>query len=994
MKNVSKFLIQRQFLMKASRLLCFLVCAFFLLSFTGFSQWSTNPAVNNIICNLSGEQAIPKIATCPNGDTYIGYFSNEGGNYNVRLQRLDPLGNILWAPNGILISANQQETWLTDWEMTCDAANHAILAFNDIRTGSTNVVGYRISPAGSFIWGANGIMLSNSTAFNVAPKVVSTIAGNIIFSWQADDVIILQKVNPAGILQWGPTGIALSSANSLSWPQLLPVGTDDVILKYFDDSGPPNAPTRHVYAQRYSSTGTAVWANAAEVSLAGGISAWTQIFPFINDGSDGFYIAWHDDRDNNQRSSTFVQHISNAGAVLYPANGVEASNLSSMNHYYPQLALPPGSADVFVYWNEMNALQSQWGIFGQKINTAGAVQWGGGGMTFIPVSTTNVYPYEARNSPTDMVVIYEEYANAIDGMIKAMRISPSGTMLWTPAQKDICTISSQKIHPVVNEFGNNQWIAAWEDTRNGNTDIYAQNIQLDGSLGPAFSGTISGTITLNGGTGNVTQVVVQAGSTTTNPDATGHYSMNVVTGTYTVTASLAGYNGASQSNVVVTINQTTTVNLTLIPVPAGYIQGTVSLVGGFGIITNVLVSAGTNTTHPDQFGHYTLQVTPGTFNVIASLAAYIPDTVYNVAVANQQTVTGIDLSLVLAPTNGLMTGTVTLNGGTGNVTQVVVSAGGGVATTNPNASGFYTLDLPAGNYDVTASLSGYATQMLIGIPVVVNQTTPNVNFSLVPVAGTGNIQGHVTISGASANVTLTDVTAGSYATHPDPAGNYDLVVPAGNYTVTAVHPYTTTQSNTNITVVSGQATTGVNFNLTVNRADMVCQAVSNLGWVMNDVEVIIQGPEGPYNGTILNDSLTFFHVPYGTYSGSATFMGGAPVLSDTAINANNHHLVFLFNIGGISKNEKPLTIQVIPNPANDESRIRFTLPVEGKWRLELIDARGKVMAGFQKQLNAGDQLLMLSELTGNSIIPGGIYCIRLTGEQGVSTVCKTIFPGR
>lgn len=60
---------------------------------------------------------------------------------------------------------------------------------------------------------------------------------------------------------------------------------------------------------------------------AGGISAWTQIFSFINDGTDGFYIAWHDDRDNNMLSSVFVQHISSAGTVMFQSNGVEASTL-------------------------------------------------------------------------------------------------------------------------------------------------------------------------------------------------------------------------------------------------------------------------------------------------------------------------------------------------------------------------------------------------------------------------------------------------------------------------------------------------------------------------------------------------------------------------------------------------------------------------------------------------------------------------------------------
>ena len=963
---------------------------FLLTSLNGFSQWSTNPAVNNTICGLSGEEAIPKIATCPNGDTYIGYFSNESGNYNVRLQRLDALGNILWVPNGILISTHSQETWLTDWDMTCDGANHAILAFNDIRTGNTNVVAYRISPSGGFVWGADGIMLSNTTAFNAAPKVVATSAGNIVVAWSADNVSIMQKLSPSGTLLWGPAGITISSANRITWPQLMPVGTDEIILKYFDDVGPVNAPTRHVLAQRYNASGTAVWSSPANVSLAGGISAWTQIFPFINDGSDGFYMAWHDDRDNNMRASVFVQHISNSGVVLYPTNGVEASSASSMNHYYPQLALPPGSTDVFVYWNEMNANQNNWGIFGQKINSAGVNQWGGTGMTFIPVSSTNVYPYEARNSPTDMIVIFEQYDNAINGQIKAMRISPSGAMLWTPAQKDICTVSSEKIHPVVNEFGNNQWIAAWEDTRNGNSDIIAQNIQLDGSLGPSFSGTIAGTITLNGGTGNVTQATVTAGTATAHPDATGYYSMVVPNGTYTVTASLSGYISSSQSNVVVTTNQTSTVNLTLIPVPTGYISGTVTIVNGFGILTSVTVSAGVTTTHPDQFGHYTLAVPPGTYDVIASLAAYIPDTVQNVTVANQQTINNVNLSLSLAPTNGLMTGTVTLNGGTGDVTQTIVSAGGGVATTSPNASGFYTLDLPAGNYDVTASLTGYAPQMLIGVPVVVSQTTANVNFTLVPLAGSGHIQGHVTIAGEPANVTLADVSAGGYSTHPDASGNYDLTVPAGTYTVTATHPYTTTQAISNVLVTSGQNTTGVNFTLTVNRADMICKAVSNLGQTLNNVTVVIQGPEGPYQGTILNDSLVFMHVPYGVFTGTATGFG-APVLSDTTINASNHRLIFVFYLDGTPERESGLSVKVVPNPAGNDSRVCFTLPVAGQWTMEIVDARGVTVTEISKHVDAGSYSLPLREVTMNNRLAAGIYCIRLRCDSGQAALCKMVY---
>lgn len=975
--------------------LILLLLALFILPLSLLAQWSTNPAVNNTICNLSGEQAIPKVATCANGDTYIGFFSNEAGNYNVRLQRLDVQGNLMWAANGILISQHPQESWLTDWDMTCDVANHCILVFNDIRTGNTNIVGYRISPAGAFVWGTNGIQLSNSAAFNVAPKVTATAAGNAIVVWQADNVCIIQKISPAGALQWGTNGITLTSANRMSWPQLLPVGADEVILKYFDDAGSTMYPTRHVFAQKYSASGAPVWGSPAAISTAGGISSWTQIFPFINDGNDGFYIAWHDDRDNNMRASVFVQHIGPSGNLLFPADGVEASNVSSMNHYYAKLALPTGSSSVFVYWNEMNGDQNQWGIFGQKINSTGVVQWAPAGMSFIPVSTTNVYPYEARKSPTDMVLFYEEYAGAVSGLIKAMRISTTGTFLWTPAQKTMCSVLSEKVHPAVNEFANNQWIATWEDDRSGNKDIYAQNIQLNGDLGPVVitTGTIAGIITLSGGTGNVTQVVVQAGTTTTNPDATGHYSMVVSTGTYTVTASLNGYYPASQSNVVVTTNQTTTVNLTLNHIPAGTIEGNVALVGGSGIITAVLVSAGSQVTSPNSSGHYSLSVAPGTYNVIANLPAYIPDTVFNVSVADAQTVTGVDLTLNLAPTNGLITGTVTLNGGSGNVTQADVFAGG--ATVHPDATGFYILDLPAGNYDVICSLTGYITQMQISVPVVVGQTTPDIDFSLVPSATAGNITGHITITGAPADVTLTDVTAGGYATHPDAAGNYNLALPAGTYSVTAMHPYTNSVTTDNVVVVASQTTTGVDFTLTVNRADMMCKAVDQFGAPLHFVDVVIEGPEGPYTGTITYDSLIFLHVPYGTFNGTADWQMYGPSYCDTVIDAANHYMIFHFVITGIDqKLISGAEIKVNPNPAQPDSRIDFIITQTGSVSFDLITMQGKIVSTFRMNFSqTGNNSIELKEIVGNKHLQKGLYLLRMYQENREIQSCRFLFKG-
>ncbi len=448
------------------------------------AQWSDDPTQNSPIALASGEEAIPKVATSVNGFTYISWFSNESGNYNVRLQKLDVFGNNLWADEGLLVSDNPAMTWLTDWDMTVDQEDYAILAFQDIRNGDNDVFAYRISPDQEFVWGTDGIEMSTGPAFDASPKVCVTNSGNAVFAWQADDVVILQKISPTGIKLWGENGMTLSGSNTFSWPQLLPVSDDDVILKYFEDSGPIWAPTRHVFAQRYDSDGNAVWDTETTISNAGGISAWTQVFSFINDGNDGFFIAWHDDRDFNNLSSVFVQQVSSDGQVLLGDDGTEASTMAGRHNFYPYLALPEGSDEIFVFWNEMDGDQNNRGIYGQKISESGDRLWTDNGKAFIEISSTNVYPFAASQSDMNMMVFYEQYFDGLNAGIYTMQIDSDGEFVWENDFVVMSTVQSEKVHPVAGHMYNDQWIAVWEDSRNGGRDIYGQNIKIDGTLGP------------------------------------------------------------------------------------------------------------------------------------------------------------------------------------------------------------------------------------------------------------------------------------------------------------------------------------------------------------------------------------------------------------------------------------------------------------------------------------------------------------------------------
>ncbi len=446
-------------------------------------QWSSNHAQNTKLTSLNGEQVIPKIARSPNGNYYIGYFSLENGNYVVRLQLLSSQGNVLWQNNGILVSSHPSMTWLTDWDMTADVNDHAILVWQDIRTGNNNIVAYRISPDGQFEWGPDGILLSNNNGFNVSPKVAALPGGDIVVAWQSGNVIYRQRLNPQGQKLWGHEGIILSGAGTYSWPQLLPAGNDEVFMKYFIDIGPAWAPVRNLYVRRFNLQGSDVWPGATEIFNLGNITSWTQILPMIPDGNGGFYISWHDYSFNGNAATPRVNQVSGSGLLNYGVNGLPTSLLHTSNQFNPMPAKIAGDNNIYSFWTETNMNQNLWGIFGQKTAPDGTMLWGETGKEIIPVSSQNVRILFVEAESDGIVIFFEQAYSTTQSSLRAIRLNDNGTAVWSH-HAIISSANSGKGKVVFAPFAGGQWALAWEDDRTGDIEIFAQNMKHDGTLGP------------------------------------------------------------------------------------------------------------------------------------------------------------------------------------------------------------------------------------------------------------------------------------------------------------------------------------------------------------------------------------------------------------------------------------------------------------------------------------------------------------------------------
>ncbi|MFI5236918.1 MAG: T9SS type A sorting domain-containing protein [Ignavibacteriales bacterium] len=467
-----------------------IVLSFFIFINITLPQWSTDPNTNLNICDLNGEQVLPKISLTSDGGCYIAWFDTRAGNYNVYLQRLDPSGNKMFATDGLLISDNTQNTYIVDWDMMTDNSDNAVIAFSDIRAGGDfKVYAYLISPAGSFLWGANGVSLSTAVDMQPNPRITHTTDGYYIITWPSlstPSKIAIQKLDADGNKLYGNDPMYIASGTSEQYTHPIPIRgvNGSYIIGFEGTTGSFPGLTVHLYAQKYSSAGTPQWGSApVTVSNAGGFPFY-EITNLISDGNYGVVFVWYDDRDFNNLYSTFVQRIDSSGSVIFTTNGVEVSALSSNHHLNPDVVIDPSTYEIYAFWIEQNNTQSMAGVYGQKISVTGSKLWGNNGMTFKVMDSNTDLHMSAQFANGNEYVYYLEYIGVTqNNLAKAFSVDGSGNFNWAGNILTFSIVMSSKSRLVSDVYENGVSVLAWSDGRQDAGGIYAQNIQANGLFG-------------------------------------------------------------------------------------------------------------------------------------------------------------------------------------------------------------------------------------------------------------------------------------------------------------------------------------------------------------------------------------------------------------------------------------------------------------------------------------------------------------------------------
>jgi len=290
----------------------------------------------------------------------------------------------------------------------------------------------------------------------------------------------------------------------------------------------------------------------------------------------------------------------------------------------------------------------------------------------------------------------------------------------------------------------------------------------------------------------------------------------------------------------------------------------------------VSFSGGSTTT--DSTGAYNFaNVTPGTYNVTASLTGFTSQT-SGVTVTSGAAST-LNFQLSAAPPPGTLNGQVT-NAATGAaIAGATVSFSGGSTTTDNNGA-YSFANVTPGTYNVTASQTGFSSQT--GCVTVSSGATSTLNIQLSAALTPGSITGRVTNISTGGAVSGATVSFSGGSTTSDSSGNYTFSnVTPGTYNVTATHTgyFAVTKS---ATVTSG-ATLTLNFAMatggkiagTVTNASgsaVAGAAVSITGGSISTTVNTTTNSTGGYNSN---------WMPVGTYTVTVT-ASGHPAQSKSA----------------------------------------------------------------------------------------------------------------
>lgn len=287
----------------------------------GTALWTVNGAA---VCDTIGTQSDVRILSDEQGGAFLLWRDRRGGaTSDLYAQRVNPSGTMLWTKNGVAVAAAVFDQ--LNPVMVSDGRYGFIAAWHDARNGlEYNIFAQRLRQDGIAAWTVNGVGLCLATGNQQEPVIASDGVAGAIVAWVDPRTslrpdVYAQRVDSLGAVKWASDGVAVCAADSSQFVRSIVADKSGGAIIGWDDD---RAGFREVFAQRLTSSGTALWAPLG-LKIATG-SGQRNLTSAVVDGQGGCIFAWEDFR-NGPTSDIYAYRVTSIGTAVETAAAPAAS---------------------------------------------------------------------------------------------------------------------------------------------------------------------------------------------------------------------------------------------------------------------------------------------------------------------------------------------------------------------------------------------------------------------------------------------------------------------------------------------------------------------------------------------------------------------------------------------------------------------------------------------------------------------------------------------
>ena len=460
-----------------------------LLSKSVFGQWSFDPGINNVVSTPGTSMTWPAIIPGGNGSVIIAWSDYRNGNMNsdIFVQRLNAQGQPEWAVDGLAVctAPNNQQGLL----IVPDGAGGAIIAWSDYRHSDMNgyhddIYAQHIKASGQLTWMKDGIPVCIASNGQSPYSMTSDRNGGAIVAWHdyrngSFSNIYVQHIKNDGTMGWISNGLQVCpQPNSQEFPAVMVNDAGNAIIAWSDAINDVQ-----ILAQMIAPDGKLKWAPNGVV-ICSASHATVALPSIIPSGEQGAIIAWLDGR-RRDLANIYAQRISNEAALQWQTDGVEIGR-SVRWQRKPQM-VSDNHGGAIITWDDYRTGYQTGDTYAQKVNGNGIVEWAQYGVA---ICTAEGNQFGSSIAPDGMGGAIITWGDSRDGVtntdVYAQHINTEGTIGWMENGIIISSAPGRQVFPAILSLPGRGAFIAWNDGRHGGdpgNSIYAQNVNLNGKLG-------------------------------------------------------------------------------------------------------------------------------------------------------------------------------------------------------------------------------------------------------------------------------------------------------------------------------------------------------------------------------------------------------------------------------------------------------------------------------------------------------------------------------